>query len=188
MLSKMNSLVVFGMVLGVTAVCHANAPMPPSVFDMIRTGDRTAGFAEVFRMSGLTSADFGQGTTTFLVARDSRCTPEQHSRMTHLSHVEEARSYVLNHAVKGDLTILKSGNKVTLASYFPMGQVGARQIVDASHPVTIKTIGGDEIVLSLANGALHLGDAVALEGMTYGGADGSIIELDRCGDVTSAQR
>lgn len=188
MLSKMNSRVVFGMMLGVTAVCHANAPIPPSVFDIIRTGHRATGFADVFRTSGLTSADFGQGTTTFLVARDSRCTPEQHNRMTHLSRVEEARSYVLNHAVKGELTIVKSGNKVTLASYFPMGQMGARQIVDASHPLTIKTIGGDAIVLSLANDALHLGDAVALEGMTYGGADGTIIELDRCGDVSSAQQ
>lgn len=187
MIRKMKSVAIFVVALGIVADSNANAPLPPSVLAMLKAGTRTGVFAEIVKKSGIVSSDFGPEGTTFLVARDSSCTPEQKKRLIDISKSDDARKYVLNHAIRGILTILKNGDKTTLASYFPAGQPGKRQIVDESHDLTIQSIGGDKISARVVRGNLYLGNAVALEGMIYGGSDGVVIEVDRCGEVVPAK-
>lgn len=182
------SLLLVGCVSSISLSAYAIAPMNPPVFDLIKAGPRTFIFADVLKRSGLTAADFKPDYTTFLVGRDSRCSPADKNRLLGLTRTE-ARRFIFSHAIKGDLSIVKIGDHVTRAYYFPRRQTGTeRHEIDAAHSVLISTMGGDTVKVSLSDGKLYLGHAVALEGMSYGGIDGASIEFDRCGDVASEGR
>lgn len=179
-----NEGVVTRFVLGTSTLDQANAPLPPPILDLLKRGVRSEIFSGLLRKSGLLASELGPGYTTFLVERDSSCTPEQKEELMAISVPDEARRYILEHAFKGDMTIGKAGDHLSV-SYFPDGPQGVRHILDESRPMTIQTIGGVKVVMRMTAGNVYFGRAMVLGGMTYGTNDGSKIEIDRCGVVTS---
>jgi len=185
--ARIMTFVLVSFASSVFSTAYANAPYPRPVLDMLRAGSRSGLFADVLNKSSVSASDFSPGYTTFLVERDSLCSSADKKRVAGINRVGDARSYVFNHAFKGDLTISKDGDRIVHAAFFPNGPQGEQEIVDEMHPLTIQTMGGDKIAVRVINGRLYFGNAVALEGMTYGTNDGSKIELDRCGDVSGAK-
>jgi hypothetical protein len=155
----------------------------PSILRMIKTSPKTQLFANLVRNSELTTRDLGPGYTMFLTPRDSTCSPADREMLDGLRDREAARSYVLNHALKGDVTIEARDARVIRANYFPTRDPASRVIVDETHPLTVRSLGGRSIAIALKNGVLHIGSATVLDGRAYGTNDGSKVELDRCASL-----
>jgi len=166
-------------------VLSSPSPVNTPILSALNMNASALLFAGVVRTSELVSEDINGNYVSFLVARDSTCTPVERDQLQGLRTRDAARSYVMDHAFKGQLTILRDGGeRPTRVYYFPgagtMDVLRGRVSIDEAHPLNIQLLSGRSVLISLTNGVVQVGDQATLLRNNNGAEGGDAFELDHC--------
>jgi hypothetical protein len=186
----LGSAVAIGLAAQLCAQEGRSAPMPDStpIMPVVMDNPNARIFADVVRISELAHKDLDLDGTevTFLAPQDATCSDEEKAYLYGLTSKDAARAYVLNHAFKGQITVLPDddGRRGARAYYFP--EAGGRESlrgrvsIEENHPFEMPLLGGKTVVISIHGGLVHFGARSALLHISNGASNGDEMELDGC--------
>lgn len=164
----------------------SSTPLNTPIFSALDRNTNAQLFADIIRTSELSQKDLGVNNVSFLVPRDTTCTAAERAQLQGLKSGGAARAYVMDHAFKGQLTILPGGDdeRALRAYYFPdagtMEVLRGRVSIDEAHPFNMPLLSGRFVLISLSNGVVHVGGRSTLLHNNNGAEGGDAFELDQC--------
>jgi hypothetical protein len=186
MITALGRFSVLLLVVAAAPTALAVEPLGTDILTSVSENKRAQVFAGLVRVSELGRGDFGSAYTSFLVPRDSDCTAIEISRLEGLKTKNDARTYVLDHAFKGQLNVMaKSGDVPGLtAYYFPgagtMDVLGGRVTIDEAHPFSLPLLSGRSVLISISKNVVRLGARSNVLDKNDGAKNGDEFELDEC--------
>jgi len=158
----------------------APTPVAPALFDLLSKNPRTQLFGDILRKSNLHRDDLDEGYLTFIVPRDGTCAGGGRSTLEGIGSTEVARSYVLEHAFRGQLAIYREDRKLVSVNYFPdASDMRGRVTIDEGHPYSLPLLSGHSILVSVRGQEIQMGSKATVV-QNYGAKGGAVIELDQC--------
>jgi hypothetical protein len=171
---------------GIAPMASSFAPRNTPILNALRTNTNAQLFAGIVRTSELSLKNLGANDVSFLVARDATCTVAERAQLLSLKTRDAARAYLMDHAFKGQLTILPGGDdeRALSAYYFPdagtMEVLRGRVSIDEEHPFNMPLLSGKFVLISLSNGVVKVGARSTLLHNNNGAKGGDAFELDHC--------
>ena len=173
------------------SICTASTalavePLGTHILTLVADNQKAQLFAGLVRSSELDWKDFDSANMSFFAPRDTDCTVAEVTRLNELKSKDDTRSYVLDHAFKGQLNIVHgSDDRPELtAYYFPaagtMDVLRSRVTIDESHPFSLPLLSGRTVLVSISKDVVRVGSRSKILHKNDGAQNGDEFELDEC--------